>query len=136
VQILQTNRFKKAYQQPRPEGTGFVGSVRNGLYAGSIPDDTKYIAGKNALKGGVLNPLANKKLHSNQLVEVNKAINKVIKNPEIGEQKKGNLSWLRVYKFNVLGQLILIGYSIEKNKEIILTFVDIGSHENFYRNLS
>ncbi|MDR3020113.1 MAG: hypothetical protein LBU66_04340, partial [Treponema sp.] len=47
-------------QQPRPEGTGYVGSVRNGLHAGSIPDDTKYLAGKNALKGGVLNPLANK----------------------------------------------------------------------------
>jgi mRNA-degrading endonuclease RelE of RelBE toxin-antitoxin system len=77
-----------------------------------------------------------KKLHSNQLVEVNKAINKVIKNPEIGEQKKGNLSWLRVYKFNILGQLILLGYSIEKNEEIILTFVDIGSNGNFYRDLS
>jgi len=78
---------------------------------------------------------AYKKLHSNQLTEVNKAIKKVMKNPDIGEQKKGNLSWLRVYKFTVLGQLTLLGYSIEKNNEIILTFVDIGSHENFYRDL-
>jgi len=78
---------------------------------------------------------AYKKLHSNQLAEVNKAIKKVIKNPEIGEQKKGSLSWLRVYKFNVLGQLTLLGYSVEKNNEIILTFVDLGSHENFYRDL-
>ena len=79
---------------------------------------------------------AYKKLHSNQLADVNKAIKTVIKNPEIGEQKKGNLSWLRVYKFNVLGQLALLGYSIEKNEEIILTFVDLGSHENFYRDLN
>ena len=79
---------------------------------------------------------AYKKLHSNQLIEVNKAIDEVIKNPEIGEQKKGNLSWLRVYKFYVLRQLTLLGYSIEKNGEDILTFVDIGSHENFYRDLS
>jgi mRNA-degrading endonuclease RelE of RelBE toxin-antitoxin system len=76
-----------------------------------------------------------KRLHSNQLVEVNKAIKTIIKNPEIGEQKKGNLSWLRVYKFKVLEQLTLLGYSIEKNHEIILTFVDLGSHENFYRAL-
>ena len=76
-----------------------------------------------------------KKLHPNQLVEVNKAIAKVIKNPGIGEQKKGTLSWLRVYKFNVLGQRMLLGYSIEKNDKIILTFVDLGSHENFYRDL-
>ena len=89
MQIIQTNRFKKAY----------------------------------------------KKLHLNQLTEVNKAISQVINNPGIGEQKKGNLSWLRVYKFKVLGQLTLLGYSIEKNGEIILTFVDLGSHENFYRDI-
>ena len=70
---------------------------------------------------------AYKKLHSNQLIEVNEAIKKVIKNPELGEQKKGNLSWLRVYKFNVLGQLALLGYSIEKKGEMVLTFVDLGS---------
>ena len=78
---------------------------------------------------------AYKKLHLNQLIEVNEAIKKVIKNPELGEQKKGNLSWLRVYKFNVLGQLTLLGYSIEKNEEIILTFVDLGSHEKFLQRL-
>ena len=79
---------------------------------------------------------AYKKLQSNQLIEVNNAINEIINNPEIGKQKKGNISWLRVYKIIVLGQLILIGYSLEKNNEIILTFVDIGSHENYYRDLN
>ena len=78
---------------------------------------------------------AYKKLHSNQISEVNKAIKTIIKNPEAGEQKKGSLSWLRVYKFKVLNQLILLGYSFKKNKELILTFVDLGSHENFYRDL-
>ena len=57
---------------------------------------------------------AYKKLHFNQLDEVNKAIKEVIKNPNIGEQKKGSLAWLRVYKFKVIGQLTLLGYSIEK----------------------
>ena len=76
-----------------------------------------------------------KKLHSNQLAEVNRAIKEVIKNPDIGEQKKGNLSWLRVYKFKVLRQLTLLGYSVTKKNEIVLTFVDLGSHENFYRDL-
>ena len=75
---------------------------------------------------------AYKKLHSNQLAEVNEAIETIIKNPNAGEQKKGNLSWLRVYKFFVLRQLTLLGYSVEGNT---LTFVDIGSHENFYRDL-
>ena len=75
---------------------------------------------------------AYKKLHPNQLIEVNKAIKAIINNPDIGEQKKGALSWLRVYKFKVLKQLTLLGYSIEQNN---LTLVDIGSHENFYRDL-
>ena len=78
---------------------------------------------------------AYRKLHSNQLAEVNKAIREIIKNPDIGEQKKGDLSWLRVYKFKVQRQLSLLGYNIEKKGKIVLTFVDIGSHENFYRDL-
>ena len=78
---------------------------------------------------------AYKKLHSNQLKEVNKAIEEIINNPGIGEKKRGNLSWLRVYKFNVLGQLFLLGYAFVKEDEIILTFVALGSHENFYRDI-
>ena len=79
---------------------------------------------------------AYKKLHANQLAEVNKAIRAVIAKPDIGEQKKGNLAWLRVHKFKVLGQLTLLGYSLQKTGKIVLTLVDIGSHENFYRKLS
>lgn len=76
-----------------------------------------------------------KKLHPNQLILVNGAIEAIIENPEIGEQKNGDLSWLKVYKFKMIGQLTLLGYSLEENGEIILTFVDMGSHENFYRDL-
>jgi len=78
---------------------------------------------------------AYKKLHSNQLADANKAIETVIGNPDIGEQKKGNLSHLRVYKFKMLDQLTLLGYSVSDEGEMILTFVDVGPHENFYRDL-
>jgi mRNA-degrading endonuclease YafQ of YafQ-DinJ toxin-antitoxin module len=78
---------------------------------------------------------AYKKLHKNQLAGVNKAIRGIIDNIDIGEQKLGDLSWLRVYKFKMLGQLTLIGYSVQKSDEVVLTFVDIGSHENFCRDL-
>ncbi len=78
---------------------------------------------------------AYKKLFPNQLREVNRAIKTVIAKPDIGERKKGSLSWLYVYKFKVLGRLTLLGYSFDKEGEIILTFVDISSHENFYRDL-
>jgi len=78
---------------------------------------------------------AYKKLHQNQLTDVNMAIDTVVSDPAVGEQKKGDLSWLRVYKFRVLGQLTLFGYSVGDNGDITLTLVDISSHENFYRDL-
>ena len=73
-----------------------------------------------------------KKLFPNQLPETNDAINEIIANPEIGEQKRGDLFWLRVYKFKKLGQLTLIGYNIENET---LIFTALGSHENFYRDI-
>ena len=76
-----------------------------------------------------------KKLHKNQLTDVNKAIEAVIADVNIGERKNGDLSWLRVYKFKTSGQLTLLGYMVSTDGKIILTFVDIGSHENFYRDL-
>ena len=81
-----------------------------------------------------------KKLHPNQLPEINAAINDIIAAPNIGEQKHGDLSWLRVHKFKMLGQLTLIGYNIIKEENTlddnpVLTFIAFGPHENFYRDL-
>jgi len=78
---------------------------------------------------------AYKKLHPNQLADVNEAIGAVTENPEIGECKTGDLSWLRVYKFKMCGQLTLLGYCVDDNNGVVLTFVDVGPHENFYRDL-
>lgn len=76
-----------------------------------------------------------KKLHLNQLQDVNCAIKTIAENHGEGEQKRGDLSWLSVYKFMSLGQLLLLGYTFEIRDEIILTLVDIGPHENFYRDI-
>ena len=76
-----------------------------------------------------------KKLHANQLSDIDAAISDIIADPYVGEQKKGDLNWLRVYKFKMVGQLTLLGYQIDDNGDIILTFVDFGSHENFYREM-
>lgn len=77
---------------------------------------------------------AYKKLHKNQLDDANKAIKEVIDNPEIGEQKKGDLLNIRVHKFKMVKQLILLAYSFD-GVAIVLTFIAIGSHENFYRDI-
>ena len=73
-----------------------------------------------------------KKLFPNQLGETNKAISEIIANPDIGEKKRGDLSWLKVHKFKMTGQLTLIGYTVEKDT---LTLIALGPHENFYRDI-
>ncbi|WP_257264593.1 type II toxin-antitoxin system RelE/ParE family toxin [Endozoicomonas sp. ONNA2] len=75
-----------------------------------------------------------KRLKANQKTDLDIAIKKIADNPAIGSLKKGNLSHVRVYKFNMVGQLPLLAYHFEA-KELILELLHVGSHENFYRNL-
>ncbi|OGW28630.1 MAG: hypothetical protein A2X59_03505 [Nitrospirae bacterium GWC2_42_7] len=56
----------------------------------------------------------------------------VIKNPDIGEAKKGDLTGFKVHKFKFQRQEYLIAYKTESNTII---FYMIGTHENFYREL-
>lgn len=73
-----------------------------------------------------------KKLHVNQVEILDNAVRKIAENPKIGGLKKGDLFGIRVYKFDVLNQQMLLAYA-ESKKEITLIF--FGSHENFYRDL-
>jgi len=45
-----------------------------------------------------------KKLHKKQLLLVNKVIQVVMDNPELGIEKKGDLAGVFVYKFDCLNQ--------------------------------
>ena len=75
-----------------------------------------------------------KKLHKNQKKYLDKAIQKILNNPAIGEAKTGDLAGVKVYKFKILNQLTLLAYTYD-NKKIILTLLTFGTHENFYQNL-
>lgn len=75
-----------------------------------------------------------KKLSEQDLTLVEDEIDKVIENPEIGERKKGDLSYLWVHKFKMNGQLVLLGYSWQETK-FELYLLSVGSHENFYENM-
>lgn len=75
-----------------------------------------------------------KKLKTNQKKDLDKAVSEVKENPEIGQNKKGDLSYLRVHKFKMNNQLTLLGYEYDDG-EIVLTLMTVGSHENFYRDI-
>lgn len=75
-----------------------------------------------------------KKLHKNQLQALNKAVEQIIKNPLIGEIKKGDLAQVKVYKFKMVKQLTLLAYKFNETESQIILLA-VGSHENFYRDL-
>lgn len=75
---------------------------------------------------------AYKKLHNAQKVAVDDAVQAIVKDPEIGTQKRGDLRGVYVYKFKVRTQEILLAYEYDPNTRFLLL---LGSHENFYRDL-
>lgn len=75
-----------------------------------------------------------KRLHQNQKNDLDDAVMAVVKNPNIGEEKVGDLSGISVYKFKMVNQLTLLAYKYE-DQTITLTLLALGTHENFYRDL-
>ena len=75
---------------------------------------------------------AYKKLHSNEKSKVNDVIRVIIKNPKIGQEKKGDLAGVFVYKFKINNKEILLAYEWNPQERMLLA---LGVHENFYRDL-
>ncbi|MGB4673442.1 MAG: type II toxin-antitoxin system RelE/ParE family toxin [Azovibrio sp.] len=73
-----------------------------------------------------------KKLHANQRDAVHDAMRALIANPLLGEEKKGDLVGVRVYKFDCVNQLYLLAHL---HDETSCTWLALGPHENFYRDL-
>ncbi|MBW2505328.1 MAG: type II toxin-antitoxin system RelE/ParE family toxin [Deltaproteobacteria bacterium] len=73
-----------------------------------------------------------KKLHKKQISELDGIVAELLDDPEIGEQKKGDLRGTYVYKCKITNQLFLVAYQFDDEMLMLLM---IGSHENFYRDL-
>jgi hypothetical protein len=75
---------------------------------------------------------AYKRLHPNQKADVDDAVAGIVRDPTIGEAKKGDLAGVFVHKFKSNGQLTLLAYEYDPGTRLLLL---LGSHENFYRDL-
>ena len=75
-----------------------------------------------------------KNLHPNQKTSLDEAVRTLCHDPLIGNLKKGDLSGVRVYKFQMGSLMTLLAYQYDKQNDT-LTLLKIGSHENFYRDL-
>jgi len=63
---------------------------------------------------------------------VDDAVADIVRDPTIGEAKKGDLAGVFVYKFKCSGHLTLLAYEYHPGTLLLLL---LGSHENFYRDL-
>ena len=73
-----------------------------------------------------------KKLHKNRIKDLDEAIRTIVKAPETGHLKTGDLGGIRVYKFQSLEEQALLAYEVVGNHLFLYAF---GTHENFYRRL-
>jgi len=74
-----------------------------------------------------------KKLHPNQKKALDKAVTAIAADPELGDEKLGDLDGIYVYKFKLVDKQWLLAYRVISAKKMKLLL--LGPHENFYREL-
>jgi len=73
-----------------------------------------------------------KKFNQKEKSILDDQIKSIIGNPNIGNEKKGDLKGIFVHKFKVKTTQYLLAYRIvDENLELIM----LGPHENYYRDL-
>jgi mRNA-degrading endonuclease RelE of RelBE toxin-antitoxin system len=75
-----------------------------------------------------------KKMHPQEKTALDEAVQQIIADPAIGEMKVGDLAGIQVFKYKHKVQLYLLAYAYLE-KELVLTLIEHGTHENFYRDL-
>ena len=73
-----------------------------------------------------------KKLDKQQKKALDAEIRKIMQNPAIGAQKKGDLRGVFVHKFKIRTTLYLLSYRPASNN---LEMIMVGPHENYYRDM-
>ena len=73
-----------------------------------------------------------KKLTKSQKKRLDAEIRKIVENPSIGSEKKGDLRGVFVHKFKIQSLQYLLAYRF--NTET-LDLIMIGPYENYYRDL-
>ena len=78
-----------------------------------------------------------KKMHAKDKKALDQAVRDVAANPAIGEEKRGDLAGVFVYKFKLNKLETLLAYALNPSKvapdQVIL--LGVGPHENFYAQL-
>jgi mRNA-degrading endonuclease RelE of RelBE toxin-antitoxin system len=73
-----------------------------------------------------------KKMSKTEKDTLDREVQKIAKDPGLGQEKKGDLKGVFVHKFKLKTTQYLLAYrKVGSDLELVM----IGSHENYYRNL-
>jgi mRNA-degrading endonuclease RelE of RelBE toxin-antitoxin system len=73
-----------------------------------------------------------KKMSKTEKDSLDQEIRKIAEDPNIGEEKKGDLREIFVHKFKIkIAQCLLAYRKVGRDLELVM----IGQHENYYRDL-
>jgi mRNA-degrading endonuclease RelE of RelBE toxin-antitoxin system len=75
-----------------------------------------------------------KRLPAAAQLQIDEAVKGLLADPLSGEPKIGALKGVRVIKFKVGPQQLLLAYQFDAKRKLI-EVLDVGPHENFYREL-
>ena len=75
-----------------------------------------------------------RRLHKQHKEELDEAVRAIASDPTIGASKVGDLAGVRVHKFKVNRQLVLLAYEFFEAEKMV-KLLALGSHKNFYRDL-
>ena len=73
-----------------------------------------------------------KKMTKSEKEALDREVKNIAENPNIGEEKKGDLKGVFVHKFKLKTNLYLLAYR-RADKDLELVMID--SHKNYYRDL-
>jgi mRNA interferase RelE/StbE len=73
-----------------------------------------------------------KKFNQAQKMILDEQIRLILENPNIGDEKKGDLSEVYVHKFKIKTILYLLAYRFYEDR---LELIMIGPHQNYHRDL-
>ena len=73
-----------------------------------------------------------KKMSKAEKDALDREVRNIAENPNVGEEKKGDLKGVFVHKFKLKTILYLLAY---RKTGLDLELIMIGSHENYYRDL-
>lgn len=73
-----------------------------------------------------------KKMSKAEKDALDREVRNIAENPNVGEEKRGDLKGVFVHKFKLKTNLYLLAY---RKTGLDLELIMIGSHENYYRDL-